>query len=358
MRVKVMKVRVLQAKNGDSFLLSCNDVDGIERYILIDGGKSSTYQYKGKKNTVEDGPLKVLVDSVPQVDLLVLTHIDDDHIAGILKWFEGDENACEKVKKIWFNSGPAISKYLNIKDVDKSNELLEPILKKTLSTDTSVRQAVNFVNLVKDRGIWNESIIKSLDIYTLFGLEVVILSPNDEKLRALLTKWEKEDDSLDTSSESDYSKTLKEHAKLDDFFEDNSIPNGSSISFLIRENDKNYLFLSDSHPSVIVESLSKLGISKDEPLRLELVKISHHGSKYNTNDELLQLLDTKKFIFSSNGDFHKLPHKRCVARVVSNNPDAELIFNYQHIADDILSVVDYEDFPNVKVNVVENEDIV
>lgn len=52
-----------------------------------------------QKNTVEDGPLKVLVDSVPQVDLLVLTHIDDDHIAGILKWFEGDENACEKVKK-------------------------------------------------------------------------------------------------------------------------------------------------------------------------------------------------------------------------------------------------------------------
>ncbi|MCW1890156.1 hypothetical protein OK016_16395 [Vibrio chagasii] len=57
----------------------------------------------------------------------------------------------KKLKNLWFNSGPAISKYLNIKDVDKSNELLEPILKKTLSTDTSVRQAVNFVNLVKDR---------------------------------------------------------------------------------------------------------------------------------------------------------------------------------------------------------------
>lgn len=242
--------------------------------------------------------------------------------------------------------------------MDDKNELLEPILKKTLSTDTSVRQAVDFVNLVKDKGIWDESIIKSLDSYTMFGLEIVILSPNDEKLKALLTKWEKEDDSLDTSGENDYAKTLKEHANQDDFSEDNSIPNGSSISFLIRENKKNYLFLSDSHPSVIVESLSELGFDKDNPLNLELVKISHHGSKYNTSSELLQLLDTEKFIFSSNGDLHKLPHKRCVARIVSKNPNAELIFNYQHIADNILSEIDYEDFPNVKVNVVENEDIV
>ena len=44
-----------------------------------------------------------------------------------------------------------------------------------------------------------------------------------------------------------------------------------------------------------------------QPLKIDYVKVSHHGSKANTNDELLSLLDCNNFIISANGRHHGLP---------------------------------------------------
>ncbi len=70
------------------------------------------------------------------------------------------------------------------------------------------------------------------------------------------------------------------------FQEDNSAANGSSIAFMMEYEDKNFLFLADSHPSVVIEGLNKFGYNKDNPLNAELVKVSHHGSMYTTSKVL------------------------------------------------------------------------
>ncbi|MCG9542310.1 MBL fold metallo-hydrolase [Vibrio sp. Isolate33] len=348
-----MKAKFLQAKNGDAILLSFFDPQDIERHILIDGGTASTYQAKSKKESYESGALKKALDGVPQIDLLVLTHIDDDHIAGLLNWFECDDNALTKVKKVWFNGGCLLSDYFKQPQVTKE----DPLIQKIFDKDTSVRQGLKFVQLIEEAGIWDRQVIKSVETHPLFGLEIIIISPNEEKLKRLLGKWEKERKSLNTTAKNDYSVSIKEHITLDKFKEDKSIPNGSSISFIIKNKDKNYLFLSDSHPSVIIESLNNLGITPDKPLKTEFVKVSHHGSKFNTNNELLELIDTKRFVFSSNGDGHNLPHKNCVSRIINKVPDAELIFNYKKIPQSMFSKEDLIEYPNLNISVFENEDI-
>jgi len=57
----------------------------------------ATYVQKGKNGKPEYGELKDAIDAIREkdekIDLLVLTHVDDDHIGGVLKWFEKEKDA-------------------------------------------------------------------------------------------------------------------------------------------------------------------------------------------------------------------------------------------------------------------------
>jgi glyoxylase-like metal-dependent hydrolase (beta-lactamase superfamily II) len=121
-----MRIKVLKAFNGDSSLVSFNDIDGVSRNILIDGGIGESYvQAKGPKGKPVFGDLKNCIDEIKRaeqyIDLLILTHIDDDHIGGILKWFSYDEAVPSLVKEVWFNSGGLIAEYFK----EKENKELE-----------------------------------------------------------------------------------------------------------------------------------------------------------------------------------------------------------------------------------------
>src|SRR5690606_14407471 len=96
--------KFLQALNGDSIFISFLEND-IPRNILIDGGIGNTYI-----NTSNiKGDLHKVIDRIRNdeqfIDLLILTHFDDDHIGGILRWLNKDKEASNLIRKVWFNSG-------------------------------------------------------------------------------------------------------------------------------------------------------------------------------------------------------------------------------------------------------------
>lgn len=343
-----MHLNVLQANNGDSFHINIPFNKEIAN-ILIDGGTGNTYQFKNKKGKQEAGALKKLVEELKEkeekIDLLILTHVDDDHIGGILKWFENDKGASNYIKKVWFNSGRLISEAFE-KPVIKENDIS---LNSIDGYDTSIKQGATFEKLIEKKGIWDRKIIKGITEIEECGVKFTVLSPSLEKLEALLTKWEKEEPITETSAKNDYDLTVKVHIENDSFAEDKSIHNGSSISFILEYEDKKLLFMGDAHPQVIVDNLSELGYSKDSPLEVEFLKISHHGSKANTSHELLEMIDTNKYIISSNGDKHQLPDKQCLSRIINHNNKAEFFFNYPELIDKIFSEEDYVENPEFEV---------
>ncbi len=107
------------------------------------------------------------------------------------------------------------------------------------------------------------------------------------------------------------------------------------------------MFLADAHPSIIIESLEEFGYSKENPLKADLVKIAHHGSKSNNSREMLEMINSEKFIISSNGDIHNLPNKQFLARLISIYNNCEIYFNYQDRFN-IFSEQDREDFPGFR----------
>jgi beta-lactamase superfamily II metal-dependent hydrolase len=351
-----MKIKFLKAFNGDAILISFNE-SGETRNILIDGGMPATFLQKNKKSKLEYGELKINIDLIREnnekIDLLIITHVDDDHIGGVLKWFENDKEAYKIIGKVWFNSGKLISEYFDEQEIPEN--ILEFPNDNIL---TSIGQGVNFEYYIESKGIWDRRIVIALEYFEYLGIKFKILSPSPDKLRLLLGKWEKEaPESLDTSAnKNDYDLTLTEHIASDKFKEDTAIHNGSSIAFILTFEKKNFVFLADAHPKIVVNSLKAFGYSKEKPLNAELVKISHHGSKANNSLEMLELIKTNKYVISTNGDKHAHPNKQFLARLASINENCEVYFNYPEQIQQIFSDKDYSDFPNFKPTSQENNE--
>ena len=303
---------------------------------------------------MQGGALMLLIEEIRDrkecIDLLIITHVDDDHIGGILKWFEQDgEGAKDLVKKVWFNSGKLILEHSQ----EKTHEDYEDNLLISLHNgryDTSIKQGVTFEDFIDEHKIWDRRLIKQGDVIELFGLQFTILSPSSDKLAKLLGKWEKEAPVTETAYISDYSISLSDLInEPDSFKEDNSVPNGSSIAFIVENEHTKIMFLGDAHPQPIIDSLIAMGYSAQNPIKVDYVKLSHHGSKANTNYDLLHLIHADKFLISSDSSVHGLPDKQCLARIINCKKDVNLYFNYPELAPRIFSEQDYVEFPNFNV---------
>jgi hypothetical protein len=112
------------------------------------------------------------------------------------------------------------------------------------------------------------------------------------------------------------------------FKEDSKPANGASIALLLRYAGKSVLLAGDAFPSVITRSVDSL--SGHKPLTVDVLKLPHHGSQNNVNQELIEKVPAAHFVFSSNGATHGHPDPEGVARVVKyGGCDAQIIFNYR-----------------------------
>lgn len=103
---------------------------------------------------------------------------------------------------------------------------------------------------------------------------------------------------------------------------DPSINNAASIAFLFEYEDVKIAFFAGAKPPVCINGLKKLKI--DLPYKVDLLKLSHHGSKSNTFDALLENLRTKIYMLSTNGSRQKVPNKVVVAHLLKNTPESQI----------------------------------
>ena len=349
-----MIVKFLQAENGDSIVLSFLDEDNQRRNILIDGGRETTYFDRVRRN----GPLKMVIDSIKHkggnLDLLILSHIDNDHIEGLLKWFEMDRTAPELINEVWFNSGEAISKYLS----KPKNKDLDLFIADGSNVYTGVDEGIEFQLYLQKYNLDRDGVIMKGLEWESSGLKINVLTPTHKQLEDLLELYHEETGDVKyTTAGNDWSKNLidiisEEEKPSFRFNQDRSEKNGSSITSLITYQDKRFLLLADSHPKEVCNALKDLGYSKENPVKVEFMQVAHHGSKANNNKELFELVNTQNYIISTNSSGHGHPHKSVIARIVAKNPKAVIYSNYQIVADNLLTEQDKADFPEVQVKII------
>ena len=328
----MIKLHFLPARYGDAIWIEYGDDTQTHR-ILIDGGT------RGTRHNITK-----LLNSLPEeerkFELLVVTHIDRDHIEGILGLLE-EEELPFKVDDFWFNGWnhlPGNSDDEHFGAV-QGERLTACILKHKLPWNKEFSG--------KTVKVPDEGALTVIDLPG--GMKLTLLSPDKEKLADLKEDWEKEVrdanldpgfglDVIDEEESDDESFTAVdlpevETLVLKEFHEDEAAGNGSSIAFLAEFDGKKILFSGDAHPTLMLKNINRL--SPDAPLEVDLYKVSHHGSSHNTNDEILEKIKTGKYVFSTNGSIFKHPTQVTVARVIKAADNPQLIFNYKKKTNDI-----------------------
>lgn len=357
-----MKITVFPACNGDSFLLETET-----SIVLIDGGYVDTYKRYLKPKFIK------LRSEGKKISCIIVTHIDSDHISGIIKFIEENKfNELIEVDFVWHNSFNQIKNIddglvFNGKDI--SELTVNYLLKEEIDTtnkDISAVQGSTLASLLKKNNYnWNttfeHNIVSADSEAEIINNDITfkILSPNNDKLRELKKYWKKElykkgfssNENLTDFNEDAFEYILsleKEKKRLakknvsssseiniedllkESFIEDDTATNGSAIAFILEYKNFKLLFLADSHPSTIIQSLKKYYKEEEFPIKFDLIKIAHHGSKNNTSHELLNYIDSEKYIFSTNGLIHNHPDKETIARIIHRKAEytRNLYFNY------------------------------
>lgn len=306
---KYLSIQFFSVGCGDATALRFWGNDNQYHNLLIDAGYGYTYRSTIQKE------LLAIKERQEVVDLWCLTHTDDDHINGLVTFLKDPffKSNQDIVKQYWFNWS----------DYPAPNE----------RTKVSVKEGgMTLRNYLK-----SERKLKEQDISTkmpvvddFFGAKITILSPNEQKLETSKIAWQKEEHSKKVSSKRDYGKTVCDLLKHDKFEEDNAPYNGGSIALLFEYNGVSILFLADSHPSVIEATLRDLEYSELNKLRVDYVKVAHHGSKKNTSPNFLNLINCSNFVISADGNRHNLPDKITLARILESRKDELTHFWFTH----------------------------
>ena len=109
---------------------------------------------------------------------------------------------------------------------------------------------------------------------------------------------------------------------------DSSKANGSSIAFIVEYDDKRVLFGADAHPQPLVDALDAPRPTGERRVRIDLFKLSHHGSNANVSTELIEVIDTG-WLISTNGDNFAHPDDAAIAKVITTSDGPVTFFcNY------------------------------
>ena len=312
------KITFLPVDNGDSIVITIDDYT-----ILIDGGLAN--KYKTLKKHLTSSKIKT-------INLLILTHSDRDHIGGIISLIKKFDFA---VETIWFNSYDKLSQLFNngTKDISKDISI------GSLSSEISFAKAKTLSALLNEQNKYYESIFnEKFENYRhdIGDMKFTFLSPSKKALSNLYKQWSIEDNKIrskEISSIAKEAKTIEEYANdIIDCKSDKSFQNASSIAFILNYKNSNFLLLGDAHIEVTIESLKALNYNKENKLHVDFVKLSHHGSNANINQEFLDIVETNEYIISTNGKSHNHPDMETLCLLIVNakskNKRIVLSFNY------------------------------
>lgn len=336
-----IKIAALPAHNGDTLMIGFEDEHGKSRYIWIDGGLVKSYREHHRDF------LRRMHQANTAIDLMIITHIDQDHIGGILAFCNDEEFPKNWIRQFWFNSGIMLANYFKTPH-DLSRAVMLPDEGEDGEKSRSLQQGISLEEFLTQNGNWHNQPIAQGQEFQLGGARITVLSPSREKLIKLNEEWQEEMESTRAIVTPDYDQPLETLAQNPEK-PDRSIPNGSSIAFLFEYGGKSFLLLGDAHSEDVAKGLRNLGYSEENRLSLDLVKLSHHGSKASNTSELLNLIDCQQFLISTDGSRHGLPNKEAMARIIlhpKRKKETGIVFFFNHDNETLRNICSQEEMQN------------
>lgn len=317
-------MHVLAADHGDCLWVDCGAPAAPTR-ILVDAGTIGTLKRLRPA-------LSLVRGSVPSHELLIVTHVDADHIGGALALLE-DQTLASQFKQVWFNGRAHLVQASGLQSLGAVQ-------------GERLTAALNSMP-----GRWNASMAGAPVMTTGFGplptfnfgaIKLTVLSPEAGQLADLLPAWDKEVLAAGLVTAAKAKSPAPPAPGWQSFgainvaalagtavAPDTAKANGSSIAVLVEFEMHRLLLGADAHPDVLLRAIRRL--SPTEPLKVDAWKLSHHGSAANLTPALLAAVEAKTIVFSSNGAYFRHPDQITVAKVLQHyqTSGVHLVFNYK-----------------------------
>jgi beta-lactamase superfamily II metal-dependent hydrolase len=343
----MIRLEMLPAQHGDALLLQYGPGATLRRRVLLDAGPRSAY-----------ADVRARLLALPtsrgrrRIDLLVVTHVDGDHIEGVIALLQDDELALD-VRDVWFNDW----------------NHLQPLVAGRTPEHLGPEQGEFLGALLDEAGVpWNRAFDGGTIVCTepgdgrlprrsVHGLQLTVVSPTVETLLDLRRtwhdairaagfrpgsraaalrqfadrRWAKEPATLGQES---IAKTL-----------DHSQANGSSIALVAEYRGRRLLLAGDAFAQVLRPTLERWRDERPAQrsrdgvrVAFDAVKLAHHGSIKNVTPELLGVVDTPTYLVSSSGARFRHPDVATIRMLIDEHPGSEppdVRFNYHSSQTDV-----------------------
>jgi beta-lactamase superfamily II metal-dependent hydrolase len=298
--VPTLALEALQANHGDALLVHWG-TRATPRTMLVDGGPSPTY-----RDTLRHRLLALAAErhgGALDLDLLMVSHIDEDHIEGIQSLL-GDLTRHRlpelSVRRFWLNS------FDELTGDDLESGFVSASSRGRLSL-AQIRRRVGprsariVASVSQGRSVAERAARLGLDGNPPFtglvmrrrrprtvtldgGLELTVLGPSKDRVDDLREHW---------------GGTASDRSSL--AYVDDSIPNLSSIVVIARAAHKTMLLTGDARGDDILDGLRAAGRLRDGPARFHLLKLPHHGSDRNVETEFFRRVVADHYVVSADG---------------------------------------------------------
>lgn len=362
-----MKFTAFKAGDGDSCL-----IQGSSTNILVDGGRVTPF----REHILPT--LEAMHQADKKLDLVCVSHIDDDHITGIVELIErrrewavhrhqtGGANPPNPnhpvpnfneppiVDHIWHNgfgetfadaANPivnALAFHSQLLDASRALEETQYGLKfGRIAQGAKLAIKLQLMLGHSPMGIKLNDPSNGLRLTStpaktvdFAGTQLKLLTPEEARFAALELEWnawvadnqQKIEDmkeefqaSLGASSGNAldflaFAANLAQSGDLDGI----SPPNLASICFLAEENNKTILMTGDDASSHVLKGLEAHNLmDANGSIHVDVLKVSHHGADANTTEEFARRVIADHYVFCGNGRHHN-PETDVINRYVNS----------------------------------------
>lgn len=307
-------LEVLDATHGDALLLHHGNTKSPD-LIVIDGGPPAVYDLR-LKDRLEAIREQRSPDKPLPIQLLMISHIDDDHIGGVLAMFRDMEQQLATglpyaIRSIWHNSfndltgAGAVPAALQTAALASAGGNPPPgftnMEQGPALVLASVGQGQQVRDLAKKLGIKNVEFGKELVALPKSGvtrktfgkLTLTILGPLENRVEKLRKEWAKAVAKQDAKAAAKLAATDKL---------DHSPFNLASIVVLAEADGKRLLLTGDARCDDILAGLEAADLLDDDgKIEVDVLKLPHHGSVRNANREFFDRVRAKEYVVSADG---------------------------------------------------------
>lgn len=338
------KFKTFNVGVGDCITLLLKNGDK-EMHIMVDCGRYSP--------KVDDF---IVNEFHGHIDYLIVTHIDNDHINGLIEMLKSKPNLT--INHIFYNCYQRTSDDLqewdekmveNVKRVYGHLPVVVDMLEQKIKAETSMSLAELILENENWKRAWRREYITenslAIDLENDMG-RFIFLSPTkkalddlDKEYRTLfwetLYKQKKEDykkeetiyeslmrimeqeDNEGFDEEPVSSKALDENALkfyAAEKMKDLSPENEASIAFIWEHEGHRILFMGDANPDQVVKKIGDVYKDTPKPVLFDAIKISHHGSAHSTSKELVSIADSERYFVT--GGANARPSYQALSRII------------------------------------------